>query len=186
VTLQPSEILAFWFESDASEHRKKWFEKDPEFDASCARFTTAVRAARSGHHDHWAFTPLGGLALIVVLDQLSRNVFRGLAEAFAADPHARDIARGMIAAGFDTALTPVERMFVYLPFQHAETIEDQNESVRLFETLRDALAAKTVDYAHHHREVIRIFGRFPHRNAALGRANTPEEAVYLAQSGAGF
>jgi uncharacterized protein (DUF924 family) len=186
VTLRPSEILAFWFESDASQHRKKWFEKNPEFDASCARFTTAIRAARSGHYDQWAFAPRGGLALIVILDQLSRNVFRGFAEAFAADLHARDIARGMIAAGFDATLTPVERMSVYLPFQHAETIEDQNESVRLFETLRDALGGKTIDHAYHHREVIRIFGRFPHRNAALGRADTPEEAVYLAQSGAGF
>ena len=94
--------------------------------------------------------------------------------------------RRAIANGFDTTLTPVERMFVYLPFEHAETMEDQNESVRLFETLRDALGEKSIDYADRHRDVIRQFGRFPHRNAVLGRINTPEEEAYLAQPGAGF
>ena len=131
-------------------------------------------------------TPRGGLALVILLDQLPRNIFRCSAEAFAADAHAREIARGMIAAGFDTALTPIERMFVYLPFEHAETIDDQNCSVRLFETLADVLGLDTIGYAHRHREVIQRFGRFPHRNAVLGRVNTPEEAEYLAQPGAGF
>jgi uncharacterized protein (DUF924 family) len=184
--MTPSDLLDFWFESDASERRKKWFEKNADFDASCAHFTAAIRDARFGAYDHWAFSPKGGLALIVLLDQLSRNIFRGSAEAFAADPHARDIARGMIANGFDTTLTPVERMFVYLPFEHAETIEDQDESVRLFETLRDALGAETINYAYRHRDVVRRFGRFPHRNAALGRVNTPEETDYLAESDGGF
>jgi uncharacterized protein (DUF924 family) len=90
----------------------------------------------------------------------------------------------MIAAGFDTTLTPLERQFAYLPFEHAETIEDQDLSVRLFETLRDVLDAKTVDYALGHRDVIREFGRFPHRNAALGRAGTPEEEAWLAREAA--
>jgi uncharacterized protein (DUF924 family) len=92
----------------------------------------------------------------------------------------------MTEAGFDTHLTPVERMFVYLPFEHAETIADQNESVRLYETLRHALGDKSIEYADRHREVILRFGRFPHRNAVLGRINTPEEEAWLAQPGAGF
>jgi uncharacterized protein (DUF924 family) len=185
-TLQPSDILDFWFEADAAQRRDKWFEKDAAFDTGCARFTAAIRDARAGHFDFWAVTPHGALALIILLDQLSRNVFRGSAEAYAADPHARAIAHATIDAGFDTRLTPVERMFVYLPFEHAETIEDQNEAIRLYETLRDALGEKSMDYVHRHRDVILRFGRFPHRNAVLGRISTPDEEAYLAQPGAGF
>jgi len=186
VTLQPSDILDFWFEGDAAEHRDKWFERDAAFDTVCTRFTDAIRDARAGRFDFWAATPRGALALIILLDQLSRNVFRGSAEAYAADPHAREIARAMIEAGFDTGLTSVERMFVYLPFEHAETIADQNESVRLYEILRDALGEKSIDYVARHRDVILRFGRFPHRNAVLGRISTPEEEAYLAEPGAGF
>jgi len=186
VSLRSSEILDFWFAGDAADLHQKWFKKSAEFDTACARFTAAIRHARAGRFDHWALTAKGGLALVVLLDQLSRNVFRGAAEAFEADPHARTIARGMIAAGFDTALTPVERMFIYLPFEHGETIEDQDQSIRLFETLRDALGADSIDYAYRHRDAIRAFGRFPHRNAALGRINTPAEAAWLAQHPTGF
>ncbi|MGD0432091.1 MAG: DUF924 family protein [Acetobacteraceae bacterium] len=186
MTLTQSEILDFWFGGARSERQKQWFEKDAEFDVRCARFTAAIRHARAGHYDHWALTPKGALALIVLLDQLSRNVFRGSAEAFAADHHALEIARRSIANGLDAALTAVERMFVYLPFEHDETMEDQIESVRLFETLRAELGAETVDYAHRHLDVIREFGRFPHRNAALGRTSTPEEEAYLARPGSGF
>ncbi len=185
-TLAPEEILDFWFGADPAARHERWFKKTPEFDAECGRFTAPIRAARAGRFDRWTETPCGGLALIVLLDQLSRNVFRGTAEAFAADAQAIGIARAMIADGHDTALSPVERMFVYLPFEHAETIDEQNESVRLFETLRDELGPDTVNYAHRHRDVIRRFGRFPHRNAVLGRASTPEEIEYLAQPGAGF
>jgi uncharacterized protein (DUF924 family) len=186
MTLRPPEILDFWFGDDPSEHRKRWFETTAEFDTECGRFSAAIRAARGGCFDPWATAPRDGLALIILLDQLSRNVFRGTAEAFAADARAREIARGMIAAGFDTTLTPIERMFVYLPFQHAETIDDQNESVRLFETLTGLLSLHTIGYAHRHRDVIQRFGRFPRRNAALGRVNTPEETEYLAQPGGSF
>ncbi len=186
MTIQPSEILDFWFGTDPSEHRTRWFEKVPEFDTRCGRFSAAIRAARAGHLDLWADTPRGALALIILLDQLPRNVFRGSAEAFASDAHAREIARRTVAAGFDTSLTPIERMFVWLPFEHSETIDDQNCSVRLFETLAGELGADTIGYAHRHRDVIQRFGRFPHRNAVLGRVNTPEESEYLAQSGAGF
>jgi uncharacterized protein (DUF924 family) len=186
MTLNPSDILEFWFAGDPSVRRKEWFEKDPEFDVRCSCFASAIRSARAGEFDHWAATPDGALALIVLLDQLSRNVFRGQAEAYAADPHALAMARRTIANGFDATLHDVQRMFIYLPFEHAETIEDQNESVRLFETLRTAPDDKSIDYADRHREVIRQFGRFPHRNAALGRTSTPEEETYLAQPGSGF
>jgi uncharacterized protein (DUF924 family) len=184
--LQPSDILAFWFGDDPAAHRDEWFEKSPDFDASCAWCAAAIRSARSGTFDHWASTPRGALALIVLLDQLSRNVFRGTAEAFAADAHALAIARRAIEIGFDTVLTPVERMFVYLPFEHSENAHDQDASVRLFETLRAALGDESISYAYGHREVIQRFGRFPHRNAVLGRVNTDAEAEYLAQPGAGF
>jgi uncharacterized protein (DUF924 family) len=186
MTLQPSDILTFWFEGDPSRTREKWFEGTPNFDADCARFTAAIRDAREGRYDIWAATPRGGLALIILLDQLSRNVFRDSAEAFAADPHANRIARRMVEIGFDTKLTPVERMFTYLPFMHAENLDDQDRSVHLCEDLRNALGDKNVDYAYGHREVIRSFGRFPRRNAALGRVSTPAEAAYLAQPEAGF
>jgi uncharacterized protein (DUF924 family) len=184
--IAPSEILDFWFEGDPSRSRKKWFEKDPAFDVACARFTGAVREARAGALDDWAAAAQGGLALIVLLDQLSRNIFRGSAEAFAADAHAREIARGMVASGFDQGLTACERMFVWLPFEHSEVLADQDLSVRLVEDLREALGPDTVDYAARHRDVIRRFGRFPHRNATLGRGSTPEEIAYLAQPGSGF
>jgi uncharacterized protein (DUF924 family) len=184
--MQPDDVLAFWFAGDPSARRKVWFEKDAAFDAACGRFLDAARAARQGAFDAWAATPRGALALVLLLDQFPRNLHRGSAEAFASDSRARAVARAAIARGHDQGLTPVERMFLYLPFEHAETLADQDESVRLYETLRADLGNETVKHAVDHRDVIRRFGRFPHRNAALGRATTPDEADYLAQPGAGF
>lgn len=180
------DVLAFWFADGPDTRRAVWFQKDNTFDTACARFTAARDQAREGALDAWRATPKGTLALLILLDQLSRNLYRGQAEAFAADAQALAIARDALARGFDQALHPVERMFLYLPFEHAEDLAAQDESVRLFETLRDALGELTIDYAHRHRDVIRRFGRFPHRNAALGRTNTPAEDEYLAQPGAGF
>ena len=182
----PETILNFWFEGDATARRKKWFEKNDGFDTACAAFVPALRAARDGGFDAWSLQPKSALALILLLDQLPRNAFRGLAEAFSADPHAQAIARRAIESKHDLVLTPVERMFVYLPFEHSEMLPDQDQSVRLFETLRGDLGEETIDYARRHRDVIREFGRFPHRNATLGRVNTPEEVNYLARPGAGF
>jgi len=184
--LQPSDVLTFWFENDPSARRDAWFAKSSEFDASCACFTAAIRDARTGAFDHWASTPRGALALIILLDQLSRNIFRGTAEAFAADERARAVARRAIEIGFDTKLTPVERMFVYLPFEHSEDLADQDESVRLFELLRAGPDDDSTEYAVRHRDVIRRFGRFPHRNVALGRTSTAAEQEYLARPGAGY
>jgi uncharacterized protein (DUF924 family) len=184
--LNQDDILAFWFAGDPAAQRKVWFEQDAAFDTNCARLAAARDAAKSGALDPWVETSEGGLALLILLDQLSRNLHRGSAEAFAADPKARAIARSMIARGFDQALTPVQRMFVYLPFEHSEDLADQDESVRLFTALQEITQDDVLDYALRHRDVILRFGRFPHRNAALGRANTKEEDAYLAEPGAGF
>jgi uncharacterized protein (DUF924 family) len=184
--ITPGDVLTFWFGSDPSARRAVWFEMDVAFDAACADLKAARNAAKAGAFDHWAATARGGLALLILLDQVSRNLYRGAAEAFAADAKARAIAHAMLARGFDRTLTPVERIFVYLPFEHAEDLADQDLSVRLF-AARDAVGdGQTVDYAERHREVIRRFGRFPHRNAALGRVSTAEEEAYLAEPDDGF
>ena len=183
--MRARDVLAFWFAGDPATHRKVWFEKDAAFDAACAGLAAARDLAKAGAFDAWADTPHGGLALVILLDQFSRNLHRGAAEAFAADAKARAVARDMIRRRFDEALTPVERMFVYLPFEHSEDLTDQDLSVRLFTALDAAGVGDTLDYAERHRDVIRRFGRFPHRNAALGRTNTPDEAAYLAEAGAG-
>jgi uncharacterized protein (DUF924 family) len=183
---EPAQVLDFWFAGDPSQRRAAWFQKDEAFDAACALFAPAAEAARAGAFDHWAETKEGALALLILLDQFSRNLHRGSALAFAADARARAVASAAIARGFDRALTPVQRMFVYLPFEHSEDLADQDRSVALFETLRAELGDSTVDYAHRYRDVIVRFGRFPHRNAALGRGNTPAEEAYLAEPGAGF
>jgi uncharacterized protein (DUF924 family) len=182
----PDDVLDFWFAGDADAFRKLWFEADTDFDAACAKFADALRDAKAGALDRWTDTPRGTLALVILLDQFSRNLHRGSPEAFAADAKAREIARSAVAQGIDQGLAPMERMFVYLPFEHSEDIADQDESVRLFATLRDALGEESMRYTEAHRDVIRRFGRFPHRNAALGRVSTPDELAYLAQPDAGF
>jgi len=181
-----TDVLNFWFADGPGTRRDVWFQKSDSFDEACGALRPAHDAAKRGEMDHWMETAEGGLALLILLDQLSRNLHRGSAEAFAADTRARAVAGSMIARGLDTALTPVQRMFVYLPFEHAEDITDQDRSVALFETLRGRLADSTIDYAARHRDVIRRFGRFPHRNAALGRTNTPAEDAYLGEPGSGF
>jgi uncharacterized protein (DUF924 family) len=178
------DVLDFWFAGDGTRYRAAWFAKDPAFDLECTRFADALRTALSGGLDHWTATARGTLALIVLLDQLSRNMHRSSPDSFAADAKARAIATEAVARGFDLALHAMERCFVYLPFMHSEDLADQNESVRLFETLRLAVGDVSVEYAYRHRDVIRRFGRFPHRNAVLGRDSTPEESRFLAGPGA--
>ena len=185
------DILAFWFAEGPETFRKAWFFKDPAFDAEIAtRFGTLVVPAREGALDSWATTPQGALVLLILLDQFPRNLFRGSAEAFTSDPHARNIARqAVLRDGFDRALAPAERIFLYLPFEHGEAMADQDLSVALFEGLRDhpvhARPNGTIDYAWRHRVAIQRFGRFPHRNAALGRDSTPAERAWL-DAGGGF
>jgi uncharacterized protein (DUF924 family) len=189
----PADILAFWFgrpgEPGYGQPRGEWFRKDAGFDAEIRRrFLAAVEAALAGELNAWADDRQAALALLILLDQFPRNLFRGEARAFAGDPQARSLAESALAKGWDKDLSAVEKLFVYLPFEHSEALADQERSVALF----SALAAGHpgcegfLDYAHRHHEVIARFGRFPHRNAALGRPSTPEETSYLAQPGSGF
>ncbi len=186
------EILDFWFADGVNTPREAWFRKDAAFDAEIAAgFGALVVPAREGTLDGWAASPEGALALMILLDQFPRNLCRGSPDAFASDPHALALARRVVLAErMDLALTPTQRVFLYLPFEHAESMEAQNLSVALFEGLRDsplhAAPGKSITYAWAHRAVIARFGRFPHRNAVLGRESTPAELDYLAQPGAGF
>jgi len=187
----PRHVLDFWFADGPDAWREAWFKRDDAFDTAIRdRFGALVATARAGGLNDWAATPDGALALAILLDQFPRNLHRGSAEAFAADPLMRDIARGAVLAHrFDLALTQTQRPFLYLPFEHSEAMADQDLSVALFEGLRDdpehAKPGGTIDYAWRHRAVIARFGRFPHRNAALGRASTAEEQAWLA-AGGGF
>ena len=187
------DILSFWFlPADASGHglpRVEWFRKDAVFDKEIrSRFLPDVEAALNDELDDWAETPRGALALLILLDQFTRNLFRGEARCFAGDAQALRVAETVIAKGWDQAMNAVERTFVYLPFEHSEALADQERSLALFGALATnaPTAAGFLDYAQRHHEVIVRFGRFPHRNAALGRVSTPEEKDYLAQPGSGF
>ena len=184
--IAPHDVLEFWFKDDHTLFRAEWFVAAPLFDASCTSFAEALKAARNGSLDHWTGSPRGVLALIVLLDQFSRNLHRGSPEAYAADAQACALARDAVSRGLDKELHPMERLFLYLPFEHSEDLADHHESVRLFEAIRLTLGDLTVEHAYRHRDVIRRFGRFPHRNAMLGRESTAEEQRYLAQPDAGF
>jgi len=191
VSPTPTDVLDFWFDS-ATE--ALWFAQDDAFDASIReRFGDTLAAARRGELDAWAETPEGWLALLIVRDQFSRNLYRDDARAWADDPATQAIALEGVARGFDHRLSPLQRVFAYLPLEHAESLGLQKHCVRLFERLvSDQPAAVRshfehfLDYARRHHDVIDRFGRFPHRNAALGRADTPAEQAYLATPGSGF
>lgn len=184
--ITPDDVLRFWFDGDHTRFRDAWFEKDAAFDEACGAFRETLQAARSGGLDHWSQDADGTLALIILLDQLSRNVHRGTPGAFAADVQARTLARNAVARGIDQKLHPVQRLFLYLPFEHSEDLADQHEAVRLLEEMRIALGDATIEYAYRHRDLIRRFGRFPHRNAILGRDSTAAEILYLRQPGVSF
>jgi len=176
-------ILEFWFGPAPGEKRDIWFERSDAFDAELrTRFGDVHDRASVGECDHWADTPKGALALIVLLDQVSRNLYRGDARAFAADGKALEIADAAIERGWDRKFTEAEQIFFYLPHEHSEDLEVQKRSVELF--------SQTVDwdqkFAAAHYRLIERFGRFPHRNAVLGRENTPEEEEYLNQPREGF
>jgi len=175
VVAHPTEVIAFWF---AETIQPLWFAVTPDFDEALrARFLTTYRAAAAGQLTDWEATPEGALALVIALDQFPLNLFRGQAESFATEAAARAVADRAIARGFDQAMPPIQRQFLYLPFMHSETLDDQERSVRLYQQpgLEDSLR-----FARHHRDLIARFGRFPHRNAILGRASTAEESAYLA------
>lgn len=173
------DIVAFWRTAGPA----KWFAKDAAFDAELrARFLDDHLAAARREHESLQEEADGALALILLLDQVPRNVFRDSAHAFATDPLARDYADRAIAAGHDLRVDPALRIFFYLPFEHSEDLADQDRAVALCAALGDANYLK---YAEAHRDVIRRFGRFPHRNRALARTDTPEERAWL-EAGGGF
>lgn len=173
------EVIRFWF--DESEPQQ-WFVRDPEFDkAIAARFRTWRDRAYTGDLDNWSDSPEGALALVLLLDQFSRNLFREDDRAFEADAKALEIAKDAIAAGHDARLSPEQRRFVYMPFMHAEDVAEQDRCVALMAEM-DA-GESTTYHANAHRDVIRKFGRFPHRNGMMGRETTPEEAKFLAEGG---
>ena len=188
-----AEVLDFWFGRAGEAHhlqpRELWFRKDENFDALCAqRFGPLIDAALGGELQAWTAQPLSMLALVVVLDQFTRNTRRGTAGMFAGDAQALATARALVVAGEDHRLAGVQRQFVYLPFEHSEDRADQRESMRLFTQLGqdEPALADLVEWAHKHAVIVERFGRFPHRNAALGRASTPEETEFLKQPGSGF
>jgi uncharacterized protein (DUF924 family) len=181
-----AEVLGFWFGSGGRD--KRWFEKNAAFDREIAtRFLALHDEARSGRLARWQRNRADCLALIVVLDQFSRNMYRGTARAFATDAVALGAAQHAVASGFDRSMQPVERMFVYLPFEHAESLEEQAKACELTKPLIDfPETADAYRFALLHRDVIARFGRFPHRNALLGRVSTPEEAEFLQGPGSKF
>jgi uncharacterized protein (DUF924 family) len=184
----PDDVLAFWFGegADYGKRHKRWFEKDPAFDAELARRFVALHDELAAERA-WLDGPLACLARILVLDQFPRNMFRGTARAFASDALALETARLAVAERYDRRLLPVERLFVYLPFEHSERLEDQERACELCAPL--AAFPETDDalrYAIAHRDIIRRYGRFPHRNAILGRPSTPAELEFLRQPGSSF
>lgn len=181
------EVLGFWFGEDEIA-RPEWFVKDAAFDRRIEeRFGALTLSALAGGCEDWVEAPRPALAYVIVLDQFTRNIYRDTAEAFAGDPQALSAARRIVAAGWDCALTPVQRWFCYMPFQHSEILEDQREALRLFGALRnDPQAGGAWEWAVKHQAVIERFGRFPHRNAILGRRSTEQEMAFLEQPGSRF
>jgi uncharacterized protein (DUF924 family) len=179
-----ADVIDFWFSQD----RKDWFEKRPAFDAEIRlRFLSLYEQGAGGMLAGWRQAPADCLALVILLDQFPRNMFRGNARAFAADALARDATRVILDRGWDKSMTPDERMFAYLPLEHSESLVDQERCLVLMKEI--SVFPETADlpkWAEAHLVIIRRFGRFPHRNAALGRATTAEEAEFLKQPGSSF
>ncbi len=169
-------VVSFWREAGPS----LWFAKDPEFDRGFRdRFLTLHEAAARGALTEWQSTPEGALALLILLDQFPRNAFRDTPRMYTTDALARQIAAAAVSAGHDRAIEPALRLFVYLPFGHSEQLADQERSVEL----NRGLGQPSLSHAERHRDIVRRFGRFPHRNTILGRTPRPEELRYLAEGG---
>lgn len=174
----PRQLISFWFEEHG---RADWFGGGPAFDAEVAeRFGEWRKALRSEPVDSFTIGAATALAAVLLFDQVPRNIHRGSAEAFATDDHALAIARIAVTRGFDEALDTDQRLFLYLPFEHSEDLDDQRESLRLISALGNA---DYTQFAQDHLDMIKRFGRFPHRNAALGRADRPGEAEAVAAGG---
>jgi uncharacterized protein (DUF924 family) len=196
-TTTPADILDFWLgppDADPFANATTWWKKDPAFDADVARrFRDALEASARGELEGWREEPRSCAALIILTDQLSRNIHRGHAAAFAQDPRARSASEHALDRGFDAALRPAERLFTCMPLMHAEDLAAQNRGIIAFATLAEEVpeAIRTqffgyLVYAVKHQKIIRRFGRFPHRNAILGRPSTPEELAFLEEPGSSF
>ena len=173
----PADILAFWRDAGP----KRWYTSDDAFDAEVRRrFFGLWQRAAAGELSSWEMGDDGALALVIVLDQFPRNMFRGDARTYASDALARDVAHRAIEHGVDARIDPSLREFLYLPFNHSEHLSDQ---LRCIELTRAAGNAENLKWAEHHAAIIRRFGRFPHRNRLLGRATTPEEQAFLDEGG---
>ncbi|MGB2925187.1 MAG: DUF924 family protein [Limnothrix sp.] len=185
-------VLDFWFgertDPNYGRSRKEWFIKNSAFDDLVREHLESFyQQAKLGLFKNWRRNPNGCLALIILLDQVPRNLFRRTPQAFATDNKALEIAQWAIANSFDHGLLTVQKLFIYLPFEHSETIADQRRSLELFNSLADDPEAKSfIDYAQKHFDVIERFGRFPHRNEILGRTNTAAETEFLSQPGSSF
>jgi len=168
-------LIDFWFSPEAA---KRWFNSTPAFDDELReRYAETYTMACRGDLDEWQETAEGALALVILFDQIPLNIFRGQAPSFATEARAREVARKAIARGFDTQLTDQQKVFMYLPYMHSENLADQDISVDLF---TQAGLDNNLRYASHHREIVRRFGRFPHRNEILGRRSSEEEIAWLA------
>lgn len=173
------QIIDFWFSEPVS---RMWFNATPEFDEQLRRdYLHIYHSAVAGELTEWENTPLGSLALAIIFDQLPLNMFRGLAESFATEARAIQVARHAINSQFDQQLNATQKIFLYIPFMHSELMADQDLSVALFEA---AGLEHNLRFAKHHRDIVRRFGRFPHRNAILGRVSRAEEIDYLASKDA--
>jgi uncharacterized protein (DUF924 family) len=182
------QVNAFWFGDAPGPSRVEWFRKDPAFDQQIrTRFGELHARAARRELDGWRGEAQSMLALIVVLDQFSRNLFRNDARAFAQDAYALECAKQAVARGDDKALLPVQRQFAYLPFEHSESLQDQERGLELLQALEAFEETRgCAEWALRHRDIVKRFGRFPHRNAALARESTAEEVEFLKQPGSGF
>ena len=183
-----SGVLDFWFGKPPGNMRVEWFRKEPAFDEEIRRrFGALHEAAARRELDAWRASAEPMLALVVVLDQFSRNLHRDDPLAFAQDAYARECAVEALGRKDDLALLPVQRQFLYMPFEHSESLEDQEKGVELMRSLEAFEETRGLtQWAVRHRDIVARFGRFPHRNAVLGRASTPEEIAFLATPGSGF
>ena len=181
-------ILDFWFGAPPHAERAEWFRKDPAFDERIrSDFLADVEGALDGGFHAWEADPHGTLALVLLLDQFPRNLFRDTPRAFAGDARALSVAEAAIGRGFDRSLDRYERWFLYMPFEHAESVAAQDRSLELFGRLAvEAGLEAPLEWARKHAEVISRFGRYPHRNTILGRVSSPEEIAFLATPGSRF
>jgi uncharacterized protein (DUF924 family) len=176
-TATAKQVVLFWEKAGP----QRWFKKDPAFDQRIReRFLMTYQVAEMGRLAGWEMSPEGALALIVLLDQFPRNIFRGAVAAFASDPLARAIATRAINRGFDKKTRLSLRQFFYLPFEHSENLVDQKISLKLFKTTTDR---ELIRWAKLHHDIIKRFGRFPHRNEILGRKSTSDEIIFLETGG---